>query len=58
MKRENCGKKQLTRLHPYPMHPCQLLFLALECNPTPVNQVLQGGEMVSLNTLQETAFGR
>jgi len=28
------------------MLPCQLLFLTLECNPTPVNPVLQAGEMV------------
>ena len=40
MKQENCGKKQLTRLHPNLMHPCQLLFLALQINFTPQNQVL------------------
>jgi hypothetical protein len=42
---------QLTRLHPR-----QLFSLAFECNPTPVNQVLQGGEMVSLNTVPDDRF--
>ena len=47
---------QLTRLHPRPVHPCQLLVLALEGNPTPVNQVPQGGEMVSFNTILDNRY--
>lgn len=41
--------QQLTQLHPCWMHPCQLLFLALECNPTPMFYVLQGYETTGLS---------
>jgi hypothetical protein len=37
-------EQQLTRLHPCPMHPCQLLLLALHSDPTRKFDVLLGHE--------------
>jgi hypothetical protein len=39
------------------MHPCQLLVLSPEGNPTPVNQVPQGGEIVRTKTFRKTISG-
>jgi hypothetical protein len=43
--------QQLTRLHSYPMHPCQLFFLALCAHPTRKFDVLLGHELLALNDL-------
>jgi len=43
------GHRQLTRLHPCPMHPCPLLLLALHFNPTPIIMALLGHEILPLN---------
>jgi len=41
--------QQLTRLHPHPMHPCQLFLLALCPDPTRIFDVLLGHEISALN---------
>ena len=45
---EEALAQQQTRLHLHLMHPCQLLFLVQEINPTRINQALLGHEMVGL----------
>jgi hypothetical protein len=44
-------ERQLTRLHPCQMLPCQLLLLALHSDTTPVIMVLLGHEILALNDL-------
>jgi hypothetical protein len=43
------GRLLLTRLHPCPMHPCQLLLLALHSDTTRIIMVLLGHEILALN---------
>ena len=45
------------RLHPPRMHPCKLLFLALDDYFTPVNLVQQGGQTSGFETML-FKFGR
>ena len=44
-----CGGQLLTRLHPYSMHPCQLLLLALYSDTTRIIMVLLEHEILVLN---------
>jgi hypothetical protein len=41
--------QQLTRLHPCPKHPCQLLFLTLYTHPTRKFNVLLGHDLSTVN---------
>ena len=49
--------QQLTRLHSYPMHPCQLFFLALCAHPTRKFDVLLGHELLVLSAPPNGSFG-
>ncbi len=45
--------QQLTHLHLYPRHPCQLLFLALYTHRTSKFEVLLGHELPALSDPSE-----
>ena len=46
-------RQQSTRLHPCPMHPCQLLLLVQHFDITPKFKVLLGHEIPALNDVSE-----